>query len=144
MRSAAGFILYHQDGPGYRYLLLRNRRHGSWGFPKGHLEEGESPLEGAMRELQEETGIENPRIVSGFETLLEYQVPKGARGTESPSYPKRVHLYLAEAIDATLKLSEEHDDGRWMSASEVLEHLQYEDLKRAFRSALSTLEDNHL
>ena len=46
-----------------RVLIVKNRPDparsgdGYWGFPKGHLEEGENPLQAALREVQEETGF---------------------------------------------------------------------------------------
>lgn len=42
--------------PAGRVLLLR-QMNGNWVFPKGHLEPGESPLQAALREVQEETGV---------------------------------------------------------------------------------------
>ena len=38
-------------------LLVRYRGSGTWGFPKGHLEAGETPQQAAVREVQEETGV---------------------------------------------------------------------------------------
>ena len=142
MRIAAGFILFHRSDDGPRFLLLRNRNHGTWGFPKGHLESGESPRDGALRELEEETGIREVEIVSTFELVVEYTVPAGARGTGSRSYEKRVHLYLAASASDRLELSEEHDDGRWMTPAEVDDHLQFDDLRDAFRAATTALEGN--
>lgn len=46
-----------------RVLIVKNKpdpgrdQDGYWGFPKGHLEEGEKPLEAALREVSEETGF---------------------------------------------------------------------------------------
>lgn len=41
---------------GIRYLISLDF-HGNWGFPKGHIEEGESEEEAALREIREEVGI---------------------------------------------------------------------------------------
>lgn len=41
----------------YHLLMLKRRDNGKWTLPGGHLEKGESPNEGAIRELYEETGI---------------------------------------------------------------------------------------
>jgi 8-oxo-dGTP pyrophosphatase MutT (NUDIX family) len=38
------------------FLLIRDSYH-NWGFPKGHLEEGERPEDAALREVGEETGL---------------------------------------------------------------------------------------
>ena len=51
MEEAAGYILFHDGPKGRRFLLLRNRRHGAWGFPKGRLEDGEDHAAGADRQV---------------------------------------------------------------------------------------------
>ena len=56
---ASGGIAIDKD----RVLVVKNRPDptrggdGYWGFPKGHLEEGENPIQAAIREVQEETGF---------------------------------------------------------------------------------------
>lgn len=51
-----GIILYNQDT--CRYLLVLGLKSQKWGFPKGHMERGETEQQTALRELKEETGIE--------------------------------------------------------------------------------------
>ena len=53
---ASGFVLFRRGDP-FRYLTLRNARHGDVGLPKGHVEPGEDLLAAALRETEEETGI---------------------------------------------------------------------------------------
>ncbi len=54
----ASVLLFHPDG---RILLLQRADHklfgGQWGLPCGKLDHGELPVDGAIRELREETGI---------------------------------------------------------------------------------------
>ena len=50
-----GVIIYDKDTK--TYLLVKGRKSGKWGFPKGHMELGETERETAIRELKEETGI---------------------------------------------------------------------------------------
>ena len=56
---AAGGIVLHDK----LILIVKNKRGDEnsnksfWGFPKGHLEEGEKPSEAAIREVYEETGF---------------------------------------------------------------------------------------
>lgn len=139
MRIAAGYLLA-TTAPGSPeeplFLLLRDARHGTWSFPKGHLEAGETPLAGARRELEEETGIRDPERVPGFECVLEYELPpKGDRAPER----KRVHLFLAHVPDRHLVLSEEHDAHRWATADEAGGCLAYDDLRVAVRRAREAL-----
>jgi ADP-ribose pyrophosphatase YjhB (NUDIX family) len=53
------------------WLVLMLRAYKNWDFPKGICEEGEQPLDAAIREIDEETGIRNPAFTWGdrhFET----------------------------------------------------------------------------
>ena len=57
--AAGGVVLLEK-----RILLVKNKKGDStedrspwWGYPKGHLEEGEKPVDAAVREVFEETGF---------------------------------------------------------------------------------------
>ena len=71
---ASGVVVYYLDQDEPLFLLLRSRRDRSWGFPKGHLLDGENTLSGAMRELWEETGIREAPLVPGFIERISYRV----------------------------------------------------------------------
>ncbi len=53
---SAGGVVFRRFGGMLKYLLILDG-HGNWGFPKGHLEEGESASDAAHREIVEETGL---------------------------------------------------------------------------------------
>ena len=62
---SAGLLLFRRKGSQVEYFLAhpggpfwRGRDDGAWTIPKGMLEAGEEPLEAAIREFQEETGVE--------------------------------------------------------------------------------------
>ncbi len=74
---SAGVIPFRRDGDGrLLYLVLhsatvRNPR-ARWEFPKGGMETGESTIQTAAREFQEETGIAGWSFREGFERSLAY------------------------------------------------------------------------
>ena len=72
---SAGAILYTKENDEILYLLIRDN-HGNWGFPKGHLEEGEDLFQAAHREIREETGID-AMIDTDFREDLSYIMPNG-------------------------------------------------------------------
>src|SRR6185437_12923385 len=67
---SAGFILFRQTPGGPVFLLLDYGKH--WDYAKGHLEEGESPWQAAVRELREETGIRQVDRVTKFQQDMRY------------------------------------------------------------------------
>lgn len=101
--SAGGVVL--KDG---RLLLIKTRSLAGeevWTFPKGHLEEGETPEAAALREVREETGLEC-RILAALLTTAYSFLRLGA------PVDKRVDWFLME---------ETGGDGRALTPDEVLE-----------------------
>ncbi|MBX3473257.1 MAG: NUDIX domain-containing protein [Planctomycetes bacterium] len=129
--TACGFILARNVDGQRQYLLLRNARHGGWGFPKGHADPGESELETAQRETREETGIKEVTPVPGFRHESAYDVRSGKRG----SYHKIVVYFAAWALDAKLQLSDEHREGGWFTLDQALPRLAFPALQDALQQA---------
>ncbi len=131
---AAGIVLWRPEDDGPHFLLLRNALHHTWGFPKGHLDGDEGLVEAALREVEEETGISltADELAPEFADTCIYQ-PHGRSW-------KRTVLYLARCPDgAELRLSAEHDRGRWAPEQEALELLEHEDGRRTLIRAVEWL-----
>jgi 8-oxo-dGTP pyrophosphatase MutT (NUDIX family) len=71
--KSCGVIVYKEFWGERLYLIIRSLR-GEYGFPKGHVEGGETEYETAKRELKEETGVE-AEIIDGFRRQIEYKLP---------------------------------------------------------------------
>lgn len=58
-QKSCGAVIYRREAESGKieYLLLKQRKSGTWSFPKGHMERGESERETALREIYEETGL---------------------------------------------------------------------------------------
>lgn len=82
-----------------------------WDLPKGHVDEGETNRECALRELQEETGIalEHLRIDDGFKYKDRYIV-ESKRGKKK----KTLIIYLAELIEEVEIVPTEHEGFEWV------------------------------
>ncbi len=136
---AAGIILYHR-GPDAEphYLLLRNAKHGTWGFPKGHTEPGETDDETAHRETLEETGVSTVDLHPSFREEITYAVR-----TRHGHVLKTVVLFLGSTPDRTVVRSSEHDEVRWSAFDEARGLLLHRDLLTVLdraRRALSSSE----
>jgi 8-oxo-dGTP diphosphatase len=129
---AAGIVVYRlRERP--EFLLLRNARHGTWGFPKGKLKRGESDEAGAARETEEETGLAGILLDPSFRVSNSYEVE--SRGAKKP---KEVVYFLGEADrDAEFHRSAEHSEGAWFPAPEAQERLAFETLRAVLAAAVA-------
>lgn len=66
--TSAGGVVFRFDGGQPLFLLIRDS-YQNWGFPKGHLEEGEVPEAAAVREVSEETGLCDLSIRGAIDTI---------------------------------------------------------------------------
>lgn len=129
-KQAAGFVLFERGPEGRRYLLLRNSRHRTWGFPKGHQNKDEDLPTCARRELAEETSITDIRIFDDFQRVVRYRVR-----APSGSWEKIVTYYLAEKTGGDVRLSDEHDEMVWAPKADARKRLDFDDLRRILDDA---------
>ncbi|KAJ7335142.1 hypothetical protein JRQ81_013083 [Phrynocephalus forsythii] len=113
------------------YLLLQTS-YGThhWTPPKGHVDPGEDDLQTALRETQEEAGLDSSQftVLEGFKKELNYTV-KGK--------PKTVIYWLAEMKDCNtaVRLSSEHQAFRWLTLSEACKLAEYQDMQSVLKEA---------
>lgn len=124
---AAGLLLRREAGGRRTWLLLRNRKRGEWGFPKGHAEGAEDDLACALRECAEETGIALVAL-DGTPRILRYRLGDGR--------PKQVAYLPARTAQDRVVLSREHDRAGWFDARGIIDRMPYESLRSLFRAHL--------
>ena len=125
--KSCGAVLFTRRGKSIRYVIVHQRR-GSWGFPKGHVEEGESERETALREIYEEVGI-RPRLIDGVREESRYMLPRS-------TIRKTVVLFLAEYENQKIHpQKEELIDAPLLSYEEALTRLPHEDTRRILTAA---------
>ena len=126
--SAGGLVI---DSTGTKGLLIgrrdlkdQTRERLLWSLPKGHIEEGETPEQAAVREVQEETGIES-EIAKELGVINFWFMAGGNR------IHKTVHHYLFREVGGKLapQLTEVDDVG-WFPLGEIVELLAYPDEKK--------------
>jgi len=127
---SAGFVLFREEGGERRYLLLRHRSGGHWGFAKGGIEQGEDELSAAEREIREETGIADFQPISGFRAVSRYRFLRNGRPVD-----KTVVYFLARVRDGDVRISAEHNASGWFSPAEAERALTYEQGRRILAAA---------
>lgn len=132
--SSSGAIIFREINSVAHFLIIRNKRSAHWGFPKGHLEMGETTLEAAKREVLEETGI-HANILEGFEGISQYKI----RNTIN----KCVTIYVGSTLDKnTVIQDEEIDDFAWLPYRKAMSKLRFRNDRRILYNATKFLVDN--
>jgi 8-oxo-dGTP pyrophosphatase MutT (NUDIX family) len=127
---SAGFVIFHQPKSGKRtYLLLDYGRH--WDYPKGHLDNGETDLAAATRELREETGIEQVNLVPDFAHEIGYFFRDKRKGLVR----KEVMFFLASVEEKQVRLSHEHTGFAFLPFEDALKRVTYPSAKQLLREA---------
>ncbi len=110
VKRAAGVVVVREAADGPRFLLLRAYR--NWDLPKGRLEPGETALEGAIREVREETGLADLEFAWGEDSI----------DTEPYAGGKVVRFYVARSPGGAVTLPinpllgrAEHHEFRWVA-----------------------------
>ena len=121
--AAGGVVLNSDDG-----TILLIKRKGVWDLPKGKLEKGESIPVCAVREVEEETGLRDLKIISSLcETYHEYK-------EEGKLIGKTTYWYLMNGEDIPKQvLTPQTEEGitelTWKEIESSRELLGYENLK---------------
>jgi bis(5'-nucleosidyl)-tetraphosphatase len=130
----SGVVVYYLKHDEPRFLLIRSRRDRSWGFPKGHLIDGEDLLSGAMRELWEETGIREVSLIPDFAEHITYRVNRAGKARQ-----KTVTYFLGRVETVAVRLSEEHSEHRWAVVEEARKLLTFDNLRTLVTRAWMTV-----
>mgnify|MGYP001445608244 FL=1 len=132
MDTSCGVVLFNSS----KVLLLRHssissRGGGHWDFPKGHIDDGETEIQTALRELGEETGIEQVKVVDGFRDTITYTFSGGQE-----QIGKEVVFFLATTKESKVTLSHEHIDYSWLDFDSAFSRLTYDNARQVLRNAI--------
>lgn len=126
--KSCGVVAYKTTNNVNHYLLIR-AFNGDIGFPKGHVEAGESETETAVRELKEETNVE-VEIIPGFRREMEYAIPS------KKNVSKKVVYFLGKCTsDHIIPQRSEISEARFVPYDEAMNIITFEDSRRILRDA---------
>ena len=123
---AAGGVVWRRSGeiePKIEIAVIHRPRYDDWSLPKGKLAPGESEIEGAVREVHEETGY---RVRLG-RPLGEIRYMKESAGS---TRPKVVRYWAMEAEAGEFSPSREVDELKWLTPAEAMDLLTHDHDKK--------------
>ena len=131
MEKSCGVILFNEQ----EVLLLQHpdkKKKGHWDFPKGHVEDGETELQTALRELAEETEIIDVKLLPDFNHTISYYLMK-----EGKRIFKEVIFFIGLTNEKRVSISDEHQSFAWLDYDSAIKRLTYENAKKALEKSFN-------
>ena len=131
---SAGGVIFRRGTAGEQVLLIKDA-YRNWGFPKGHLEEGEEAAQAALREITEETGLTdlvNHGHIRDIDWFFRFR---------GKLIHKTCAFFLVES--PTGEPSPQRDEGitacRWLKLEDALRTLSYANARDVLRAAATRI-----
>ncbi|MDR2380220.1 MAG: NUDIX hydrolase [Bifidobacteriaceae bacterium] len=137
--SAGGLVIDAIEGIAHAAVIARRNRGGrlEWCLPKGHVEEGETPAEAAVREILEETGIHG-QVIRHLGSIDYWFLG------ETHRVHKMVHHYLLSAQGGQLTADNDPDaeaeEAAWIRLDVLRDRLAYPNERRLVQLARRVLD----
>lgn len=130
--KSCGTVTFTRVDGQIKYLLTKTE-YGVYGFAKGHIEDGESERQTAVRETWEETSIK-PKIVNGFRKTIQYKLKNGN--------DKTVVFFLGYFENQTPRHNEGFENMTYelVPYDEAMKLLTFDNTKKILKSAHAYLE----
>ncbi len=134
--TSGGVVFRRTPKNGVDILLIQDAK-DRWTIPKGHIEEGESPKQTAEREVGEETGLQEVRVMNWLGKInFRYR-------RQQSLVLMTTDIFLVEAKGNTdgIKAEDWMNGIKWFSAAEALDKIEYEDIGKIILLGLKQIRD---
>jgi 8-oxo-dGTP pyrophosphatase MutT (NUDIX family) len=133
---SAGGVVINKHGQ----VLVVNQRGNSWSLPKGHMDEGESLLEAARREIYEESGIHRLRFVGELGSYRRSRI--GKYGGVDKREMKTLHFFVFRTDQVKLApVDKDNPEALWVDVENVAALLTHPRDKKYFRDNKVTIRN---
>ncbi|NOQ55705.1 MAG: NUDIX domain-containing protein [Nanohaloarchaea archaeon] len=120
-------------------VVVVSQRGTSWSLPKGHLEPDENRLQAAIREIEEETGITQLKLIKYLGSYKRYRMGKDPTENDTKEL-KTIHIFLFETDQTELKPTDPHNpEAKWIQKRDVSKLLTHPKDKEFYLKALKDI-----
>ena len=138
--TAGGIVFRRAKGSKEIEFLLIQDSKGRWTIPKGHIEEGEPARDTAKREITEETGLAEMKVMDWL-GKINFRYRRG-----NSLVLMTTEIYLVEGLGDTDKIKPEKwmTSLGWMPANDALAKIEYEDISKLILLGLKKIRKQNL
>lgn len=136
--TAGGIVFRKNDDKQVEILLIQDAKN-RWTIPKGHIEEGESPKETAEREIKEETGLKQMKVLNWLGKInFRYR-------RQQSLVLMTTEIFLVQGQGDTDELNPEDwmNGIKWFKANDALDKIEYEDIGKIILLALKKIRQGN-
>lgn len=138
--TAGGIVFRHsKKDPKVIEILLIQDSKGRWTIPKGHIDEGENARQTAEREIREETGLQDMRVINWLGKInFRYR-------RANSLVLMTTEIYLVQGLGDTDKIRPEKwmQGLGWLPANEALEKIEYDDIGKLILLGLKKIRQSN-
>ncbi len=138
--TTAGGVVFRRNKQGEVEILLTQDAKDRWTIAKGHIEPGETPRQTAEREIQEETGLKEMKVLNHLgKTQFRYR-------RQNSLVLMTMHIFLVKALGDTDDLTKEEwmNGIGWFPFAKALDMVEYEGIEKLMLLASKQIRQQKL
>ena len=133
VKCAGGIVINKK-----KEVVIVNQNHDSWSLPKGHIDTGESNLQTAKREIYEETGIVDLKLIKYIGEYDRYRI--ALDGGNDKSELKTIYIFLFHSNQQELKpIDPNNPEAKWVQYNKIQNLLTHPKDKEFYIKVISNL-----
>lgn len=138
--TSGGIVFRHDPKTNAVQILLMQDAKNRWTIPKGHVEPNEDPRDTAQREINEETGLKEMKVLNWL-GKVNFRYRRG-----HTLVLMTMHIYLVQALGDSNSLNPEDwlNDIKWLSSNEAVDKIAYDDIGKLMLVGMKKIRKGNL